>query len=75
MEKYGVRSWYEWSIQHWGTKWNAFYAEVTDNGDGSLHVKFETAWSFPFPIFEKLVSDFPTLDFDGSACEPMSIFI
>jgi hypothetical protein len=39
-------------------------------------VQFDTAWSFPFRIFEKLVADFPTLDFEGSAEEPnMDIFI
>jgi hypothetical protein len=76
IEKYGAPTWYEWSIEHWGTKWNACDAEVTDNGEGSLHVNFDTAWSFPFPIFEKLVADFPTLDFEGSAQEPnMQIFI
>jgi hypothetical protein len=57
-DKYGAPNWYEWRCQHWGTKWNACDAEVTDNGDGSLHVKFDTAWSFPFPIVEKLVGDF-----------------
>ena len=76
IEKYGAPNWYEWRCQHWGTKWNACDAEITDNGDGSLHVQFDTAWSFPFPIFEKLVGDFPTLNFEGSAEEPnMEIFI
>jgi hypothetical protein len=76
IEKYGAPNWYEWSCQHWRTKWNSCDAEVTDNGDGSLHVQFDTAWSFPFPIFEKLVAAFPTLDFEGSAEEPnMEIFI
>ena len=70
IENYGAPTWYEWSIQHWGTKWNACDPEVTDNGDSRLHVKFDTAWDFPFPIFEKLVADFPTLNFEGSAYEP-----
>jgi len=74
--KFAAPTWYEWRCEHWGTKWNACNAEVSDNGDGSLHVKFDTAWSFPFPIFEKLVADFPTLTFEGSAAEPnMEIFI
>ena len=38
--------------------------------DGSLHVQFDTAWSFPFPIFEKVVAAFPQLLFEGSAYEP-----
>jgi hypothetical protein len=63
IEKYGAPNWYEWRCQHWGTKWNACDAEVTDNGDGSLHVQFNTAWSFPFPIFEKLVGGFSNPNF------------
>ena len=66
IEKYGAPTWYEWRCEHWGTKWNACDAEVRDNGDASLHVKFDTAWSFPLPIFKKLVVDFPTLTFEGS---------
>jgi hypothetical protein len=76
IEKYGAPTWYEWRCQHWGTKWNACYAEVTDIGDGGIHVNFETAWDFPFPIFKKLVAEFPTLTFEGSAQEPnMEIFV
>ena len=70
IEKYGAPTWYEWNCEHWATKWNACDTEVTEYGSGSLHVQFDTAWDFPFPIFEKLVSDFPTLDFEGSAYEP-----
>jgi hypothetical protein len=76
VEKYGAPTWYEWRCRHWGTKWNACYAEVSDNGDGSLHVNFESAWHFPFPIFRKLVAEFPTLVIEGSAEEPnMEIYI
>jgi hypothetical protein len=70
IEKYGAPTWYEWSCKYWGTKWNACDAEVTDNGDGSLHVQFDTAWSFPFPIFEKLLAAFPQMVLEGSAYEP-----
>jgi hypothetical protein len=68
--KYNAPTWYECVAQHWGTKWNACYVDVSDNGDGSRHVSFETAWDFPRPVFEKLVADFPTLIFEGSAQEP-----
>ena len=70
VEKYGAPTWYEWRCEHWGTKWNARDGEVTDIGDGSLRVQFDTAWSFPFPIFETVVSAFPQLLFEGSAYEP-----
>jgi hypothetical protein len=76
IERYGAPTWYEWSIKYWGTKWNACDAKVTDNGDGSVHFTFDTAWSFPFPIFRKLAADFPMLNFEGSAQEPnMEMFI
>lgn len=68
--RYGAPTWYEWSIANWNTKWNACYPEVTELGDGSVHVKFDTAWTFPGPIFHKLVTEFPTLAFQGSAYEP-----
>ena len=70
VEKYGAPTWCEWRCEHWDTKWNACGAKVTDIGDGSLHVQFDTAWSFPFPIFETVVSAFPQLLFEGSAYEP-----
>jgi hypothetical protein len=70
IENYGVPTWCEWRSLHWGTDRNAFDVDIADNGDGSLRVTFETAWDFPTPIFEKLVAEFPTLIFEGSAEEP-----
>lgn len=58
----GYADWYEWSIDHWGTKWGAYdFEEVSAE---PLTIKFETAWSFPTPVFEKLAETFPTLTFD-----------
>jgi hypothetical protein len=65
IEKYGVPTWYEWSCENWNTKWNACDAELTENRDGSIQFNFDTAWSFAYPIFEKLVADFQMLDFEG----------
>jgi hypothetical protein len=70
IEKYGVPTLCEWRSLHWGTDRNAFDADIAENGAGSLRVTFETAWDFPTPIFEKLVAEFPTLIFEGSAEEP-----
>jgi hypothetical protein len=76
IEKYGAPSWYEWRCENWDTKWNAADPEVTDIGDGSLHVSFYMVWNFPFPILKKLVAEFPTLVIKGSAEEPnMEIYI
>ena len=52
---------------------NWCYTDFTVSGPigrGSLHVQFDTAWSFPLPIFETIVSAFPQVLFEGSAYEP-----
>ena len=45
--------WYNWRIEHWGTKWNAYETDIVGY-DNYLKVSFNTAWSCPFPVFEKL---------------------
>lgn len=62
----GYPSWYEWSIDHWGTKWGAYSPMMTDAApeSGAVGFGFDTAWDFPTPIFEELARRFPTLSFD-----------
>lgn len=59
----GYPSWYEWSIANWGTKWNAYDYDERSRGDGRFVFKFNTAWSFPEPVFRKLATLYPTLVF------------
>jgi hypothetical protein len=54
IEKYGFKDWYDWSVQNWGTKWNAYSFELVSEDSNTLNVQFDTAWSPPDPIFEKL---------------------
>lgn len=45
-------NWYDWSITHWGTKWEASlygYERVNDN---TIKVSFDTAWSPPIAFYE-----------------------
>jgi len=46
---YGVYNWYDWSIEHWGTKWDACRAQFTPEC-----VMFSTAWCMPTPWLKKL---------------------
>ena len=39
-EKYGHATWYSWSIDNWGTKWNAYDTYI----EGDM-IQFSTAWS------------------------------
>lgn len=61
----GNNDWYTWRIKNWGTKWNAFDVEInTDDDDkDELHIKFDTAWTHPFPIVKALSLKFPTIEF------------
>lgn len=50
---------YEWCIKNWGTKWNAYTLSI--NWD---EITFQTAWSYPTPIYEALSKKFPETIFE-----------
>ena len=55
IRKYGHATWYNWCIEHWGTKWNAYSNEQEDEDT----IIFETAWSNPAPVIQKLSEMYP----------------
>lgn len=59
IKKYGFPTWYEWSIENWGTKWDVD-ADFECYG-GTIELHFDTAWNTPVPIFKKLSEQFPNL--------------
>lgn len=56
--KFKMPDWYEWRIANWGTKWDFGYD--TDRGlqptrvDNEVCVRFDTAWSPPLGLYERL---------------------
>lgn len=54
-DNYGFKTWYDWRLCYWGTKWNA----CDSLRCGDIEVFFNTAWSFPEPLFKKLCELFP----------------
>jgi hypothetical protein len=52
----GAIDWYDWSIQNWGTKWNAYETEVSEH---DTVVRFDTAWAHPYPVISALSERFP----------------
>jgi hypothetical protein len=58
--KYGAPDWYEWAIENWGTKWNAYSIEVRSEDT----IKFETAWSHPTKVIHALSKKFPDVEFE-----------
>lgn len=54
-EEYNTTSGYDWCNTNWGTKWNAYEQyEICDDT-----IEFQTAWSHPFPLVERLSMMYP----------------
>lgn len=51
---------YDWSIDHWGTKWNTSYSNCDQR---TQTFDFETAWSAPDPVVAELAKKFPNAKF------------
>ncbi len=51
---YGKNNWYDWSIEHWGTKWNA--VEPKRFAGAGLSYEFYTAWDAPRPLIEPITA-------------------
>ena len=61
----GHATWYEWSRENWGTKWNSYsLSGLPEKSVSPFEFSFDTAWSFPTPIFKKLAEKFPLLEFE-----------
>ena len=46
--------WYDWRIQNWDTKWDAYDVSILDEDLENLEVSFNTAWSPPEAICHAL---------------------
>ncbi len=61
LQKYGTDNWYDWSIEHWGTKWDAYDCQGSPQ-EGTLI--FFTAWNPPDEIIKALCKKYPNSDLD-----------
>lgn len=62
LKELGASSWYDWSCNNWGTKWNAYDTRIRDDES----VQFDTAWSPPSPWLEALAAKYPEVVFEVS---------
>ncbi len=60
----GYPDWYEWAMVHWGTRWTSYDGKEVSDKPGKYVFRFDTAWSFPTPVFESLAVRYPSLVFD-----------
>lgn len=57
VRNHGFMSWYDWSIKHWGTKWNCAECKKIDENT----FEFDTAWSGVPDLIKKMARQFPTI--------------
>ena len=62
--------WYSWCISNWGTKWDACSVDIDYEDSEILEVSFDTAWSPPEGIVERLREKYPELTFQCFYDEP-----
>lgn len=48
--------WYEWSVQNWGTKWDACEISIQSESSNSISLVFESAWSAPYVFLKQLAT-------------------
>jgi Ferredoxin-like domain in Api92-like protein len=65
LEDLGYRSWRDWCRDNWGTDRNAFEVELDESTVdlGYVVISFETAWSPPARVLERLREMFPDIAF------------
>ena len=66
--------WYDWRLQNWDTKWDAYDVEQHDFDDPDQYeVTFNTAWCPPDAICHKIREDYPDIGvswfYDEPGCE------
>ena len=71
----GIPNWYDWSISHWGTKWNACHTAVIRDADDKVSISFSTAWSYPLPVMNEMIDMYPNIDFDITSHEESDAFV
>jgi Ferredoxin-like domain in Api92-like protein len=70
IDETGYRDWYHWSIDQWGTKWNSYGFHFVSSTADRVEFRFDTAWSFPKPIFRRLAGMYPSLTFEVASMDP-----
>ena len=65
--------WYDWRIQNWDTKWDAYDVVVTDDDIEQVEIEFNTAWSPPEAICSAIREQYPDVSvswfYDEPGCE------
>lgn len=71
VKKYGYTDWWYWRISNWGTKWDAYDQYKVDENT----IAFNTAWSGPTPVMDKLAKDNTNMRIDHKYADEMPNFV
>lgn len=63
VEETGYAEWYTWRRDKWNTKWDACDCSLLEDEPTTLSYGFDTAWSFPEPVYETLSMQYPNVTF------------
>ena len=74
LEATGSAHAYDWACAHWGTPGIASFFHAWRDEPGRYECDFDTRWTPPLFIWEKLGEMFPALDFSVSGYEPLLDF-
>ena len=72
--EFGADNWYDFQVSNWGTKWDVIDATAelhNDDGELTITASFQTAWSPPLGVYNKLMEDGFELNamyFEGGMC-------
>ena len=55
LEKYGYKTWYDYCVNEWGTKWDVQSDTVEVRNPNCLEASFDSAWAPPIAAYEKLM--------------------
>ncbi|ACK80543.1 conserved hypothetical protein [Acidithiobacillus ferrooxidans ATCC 23270] len=64
LENYHAKSWYGWSVNNWGTKWNAYWGSINDPAEPFIEAAYSTAWSPGSEAIDALAAMYPGAEFE-----------
>lgn len=64
----GYFSWYEWSCDNWGVKWDICESRC-DYEPSENRITFDVPWAFPKAAIEALSAKYPDVSFSGEFAE------
>ena len=68
--EYGFDDWYDWRIANWGCKWDIGEdVQVISLEETAIHIGFDTPWSPPVGVMQKLCERFPDIELSLSYAE------